>query len=204
VATATEWLFLGRFAVSSARLSRHSLAEGKSVTAHSFISSRAAVLTYSTPDALVMTWDRCVGVVWKRETTAEGVEVLQETYREQATRYPSGVYLLTIIEKGAPMPSTEQREEVAVFLRSGSGRTRMSAVVIEGTGFRAAAVRSVVTGLAMLVRLPYPHEIFGTLEQAAKWLGTTPYNDVDPDYMVLAVQHARRSAESGQLEARRR
>ncbi|HEY6877594.1 MAG TPA: hypothetical protein VI299_06220 [Polyangiales bacterium] len=148
-----------------------------------------------------MTWDRCVGVVWKRETTAEGVEALTEAYREQTARYPSGVYLLTIVEKDAPMPPVEQREAVAVFLRSGAGRTRMSAVVIEGTGFRAAAVRSVVTGLAMLVRLPYPHEIFSSLEQAAKWLGTTPHNDVDPDYTVLAVSHARRSAESGQLRA---
>ncbi|HEX5655622.1 MAG TPA: hypothetical protein VFX59_00435 [Polyangiales bacterium] len=174
------------------------------MTAHSFISSRAAVINYATPDALVITWDRCVGVVWKRETTAEGVEALAHAYREQATRYPSGVYLLTIVEKDAPMPSTEQREAVAVFLRAGSGRTRMSAVVIEGTGFRAAAVRSVVTGLAMLVRLPYPHEIFGSLDQAAKWLGTTPHNDVDPDYTALAVAHARREAESGELKARRK
>jgi hypothetical protein len=177
---------------------------GKSVTAHSFISSRAAVLNYATSDALVMTWDRCVGVVWKRETTLEGVEALATAYREQATRYPSGVYLLTIIEHGAPMPSTEEREAVAVFLRSGAGRTRMSAVVSEGTGFRAAAVRSVVTGLAMLVRLPYPHEVFGSLDQAAKWLGTSPYNDLDPDYTVLAVTHARRQAESGELKARRK
>ncbi len=161
----------------------------------SFISSRAAVLNYATRDALVMTWDRFVGVVWKRETTAEGVAALNDAYREQATRYPSGVYLLTIVEKGAPMPSTEQREAVAVFLRSGIGRTRMSAVVIEGTGFRSAAVRSVVTGLAMLVRLSYPHEIFASLERAAKWLATTSYNDVDPDSMVLAVTQARRSAE---------
>jgi hypothetical protein len=142
--------------------------------------------------------------VWKRDTTAEGVEALAQTYREHAARYPSGVYLLTIVERDAPMPPTEQREAVAVFLRSGSGRTRMSAVVIEGTGFRAAAVRSVVTGLAMLVRLPYPHEIFGSLEQAAKWLGTTPHNDVDPDYTVSAVADARRKAESGELRTRKR
>jgi hypothetical protein len=152
----------------------------------------------------VMTWDRCVGVVWKRETTLEGVEALAQAYREQASRYPSGVYLLTIIEQGAPMPSTEEREAVAVFLRSGGGRTRMSAVVSEGSGFRAAAVRSVVTGLAMLVRLPYPHGVFGSLDQAAKWLGTSTYNDVDPDYTVLAVTHARRQAESGELKARRK
>jgi hypothetical protein len=188
----------------SALLTWTQWAEGESVTAHSFISSRAAVLNYSTPDCLVLTWDRCVGVVWKRETTPEGVDALTTTYREQASRYPSGVYLLTIVERDAPMPAPPQREALAVFLRSGGGRTRMSAVVIEGTGFRAAAVRSVVTGLAMLVRLPYPHEIFGSMEQAAKWLGTTPHNDVDPDYTVLAVNHARRAAEGGELRARRK
>ena len=46
----------------------------------------------------------------------------------------------------------------------------LSAVVHEGTGFRAAAVRSVVTGLAMMANLPYPHKVFATVDDAGRWL----------------------------------
>ena len=74
-----------------------------------------------------------------------------------------GVYLLTVVEEDAPMPPYEAREVVAVFLRNGAGRIRMSAVVHEGAGFRAAAVRSVVTGIAMLSKVPFPHHIFATV-----------------------------------------
>jgi hypothetical protein len=172
------------------------------VAAHSFISSRAAVIHEVTADHLILSWERCVGVVWKRETTVAAVAKVEQVFRELHQRYSSGVYLMTVVEEGALMPNSEAREAVAVFLRSAAGKLRMSAVVHEGAGFRAAAVRSVVTGLSMLVRLPYPHEIFATVEQAAKWLGSSQFKDVDPDYTVLAVSHARRTAENSQLKFR--
>lgn len=172
------------------------------MAAQSFISSRAAVIREATDDHIIMTWDRSVGVVWKKSTTLAGVAKLSAVYDQQAAKHPDGVYLLTIVEQTAPLPPTEVREALAIFLRRGGGYTRMSAVVQEGNGFRAAAVRSVVTGLAMLVRLPYPHEIFANLEQASKWLATTKHKDVDADYTALAVTHARRAADQSVREAR--
>jgi hypothetical protein len=174
------------------------------LAAHSFISSRAAVIHELTEDHLILTWERCVGVVWKRETTLEAMEKVETVFKEQLARYESGLYLMTVIEEGASLPPSEAREAVAIFLRSCAGKIRMSAVVHEGSGFRAAAVRSVVTGLSMLVRLPYPHEIFATVEQAAKWLGSTKHKDVDADYTVLAVSHARRTAQNSQLKSQGR
>ncbi|MET0342586.1 MAG: hypothetical protein ABW252_16390 [Polyangiales bacterium] len=161
----------------------------------SFVASRAAVLHEVTEDHIIMSWDRCLGLVWKHETTVAGMESYTSVYRELSLRFPSGVYLLTVVEQNAPMPSPEAREAVAVFMRQGAGRIRMSAVVHEGAGFRAAAVRSVVTGFAMLAKVPYPHRVFATVEQAAKWIGTTKYRDVDEEYSVLAVNDARKRAE---------
>jgi len=117
-------------------------------------------------------------------------------------RYRIAFPPLRDIPTEAHPPPSEAREAVAIFLRSAAGKVRMSAVMHEGFGFRAAAVRSVVTGLSMLVRLPYPHEIFATVEQAANWLGTTPFQDVDADYTALAVSHARRIDENSTLQAR--
>ena len=172
-----------------------------SVITHSFVASRAAIIHAVTEDYTIMSWDRCLGLVWKKETTVAGMQAYTQVYREVSLRYPSGIYLLTIVEEDAPMPPYEAREAVAVFLRNGAGRIRMSAVVHEGAGFRAAAVRSVVTGISMLSKVPFPHHIFATVEQAAKWLGTTQYRDVDPDYTVVAVNEARDRAALQMLRA---
>ena len=168
---------------------------------HSFIASRAAVIHAVTEDYTIMSWDRCLGLVWKKETTVAGMQAYTQVYREVSLRYPSGIYLLTVVEEDAPMPPFEAREAVAVFLRNGAGRIRMSAVVHEGAGFRAAAVRSVVTGISMLSKAPFPHRIFATVEQASKWLGTTQYRDVDPDYTVFAVNEARGRAAVEMMQA---
>lgn len=167
------------------------------MAAHSFISWRAAVIHEATHDHLVVSWERCLAIVWRQITTVQGVFALDRALREQRDRYHSGLYLLTVVEETAALPDAQARDAVARFLRSASGTVRMSAVVHEGTGFRAAAVRSVVTAISHLARLPYPHEIFATVEQAAAWLGSTQLKDVDPDHAVLALAQARRSAAGG-------
>lgn len=68
------------------------------------------------------------------------------------------------------MPPSDARESIAGFLRDASDYIQASGVVFEGTGFRAAAVRSVVVSLTMLARQQYPHKVFATLEETALWL----------------------------------
>ena len=42
---------------------------------------------------------------------------------------------------------------------------------MESDGFRASAVRSVATGLAILARQPFPHRVFPSITTASDWLG---------------------------------
>ncbi len=153
----------------------------------------AAELAEVTRDHVVFTWNNVACAVFKRETTLGGVRTIQRAYDDLAARFPSGVFMVTIVEDGAPMPVVEVRDALAKFLASGAGRTTMSAVIHEGVGFRAAAVRAVVTGLAMVARLPYPHKVFGTPTDAARWfsLGDPP---LDADDFVAAVADARARA----------
>ncbi|MEO8801082.1 MAG: hypothetical protein ABI551_24535 [Polyangiaceae bacterium] len=135
----------------------------------------AAALVVETNDHLIGTWRNVVIIVWKQETTLAGVDAGQKAYDDLAKANPSGVFLLTIVESGAPMPSSSVRDALARFLANGNGRTLLSGVAHEGTGFRAAAVRSVVTGLAVLGQLPYPHKVFATVNEAAAWFwGNSP------------------------------
>jgi hypothetical protein len=111
------------------------------------------------PDYALASWQQIFAVIWRRETTASGAEDLRTKCGEFARANPRGIGLLTIVETGAPLPSSAERKSIADFLAGGSSFIRCSAVIFEGSGFRAAAVRSVVTGLTLMARQAYPHKI---------------------------------------------
>jgi hypothetical protein len=110
-------------------------------------------------DYVLASWQQIFAVVWRRETTLQGARALLRECNQFATRHPQGIGLLTIVSEKAPMPASPVRKEVADFLTQGSAYIKCSVVLMEGTGFRAAAVRSVVTGLTLLAKQTYPHRV---------------------------------------------
>lgn len=107
-------------------------------------------------------------VVWKVDTTEAGMKRVSDLFR--AASLPDRIGMLTIVDENANMPSSEARALGATFLARNANRIVASAVVHEGSGFRAAAVRAVVTGLSMIARQPYPHKVFPEVQPAASWL----------------------------------
>jgi hypothetical protein len=132
-------------------------------------SSQRAEIRVASPDQIVATWKNVVLLIWRQETTVEGVRAAKATYDELSASCPGGVILATVVEWNAPAPPVDARKELARFLSGCSGRMILSAVVHEGAGFRAAMVRSVVTGLALVAKLPYPHKVFVTVADAEGW-----------------------------------
>lgn len=110
-------------------------------------------------DYVLASWQQIFVVVWRHDTTLQGVEALHRECRQFAAEHARGIGLLTIVSEKAPMPASAARHAVADFLAQGSTYIKCSAVLMEGTGFRAAAVRSVVTGLTMLAKQAYPHRV---------------------------------------------
>jgi hypothetical protein len=147
-----------------------------------------------TPDHLLATWGNVLIAVWRRETTMSGVQSAIRCYEEHAYQHPDGVLLLTIVEEGAPLPETAVRRELARLLDRGAGRTKKSAVVFEGSGFRAAAVRSVITGLALFAKVPYPHRVFGKVEDAVHFF--EPSSKTSSRMIELAIRAVRERYES--------
>lgn len=165
-------------------------------------STRPAMIHDVEKDHLMVTWKNVVVAIYKHETTVAGVASVKRVYNTCAAAHPGGVFLITIVEQGAPMPPSEVRDLLANFLEVGSGKTLMSAVVHEGSGFRAAAVRSVVTGLAMLARLSYPHQVFGSVEVAARWFASASASGLNADELAEAIAEARSRATQSSTVAR--
>ncbi|WP_433931410.1 serine/threonine-protein kinase [Sorangium cellulosum] len=111
------------------------------------------------PDYVMASWRQIFCIIWRRETAEDDVRRVSEACAEFAKQHPRGIGLLTIVEDGAPLPQAPARRALARFLAEASAFIRCSAVVLEGSGFRAAAVRSVVTGLSLVARQRFPHKV---------------------------------------------
>src|SRR5262249_34587794 len=115
------------------------------------------------------TWRNFAVVIWRKDTTAEAVGQWRTLLQKIATT-SDAICLLTVVEPDARPPPSEVRDALAGVLGEFGKLIKFSAVAFEGTGFRAAMVRGVVTGLTLLARMPYPHKVFAGVEEAVRWM----------------------------------
>jgi serine/threonine protein kinase len=121
-------------------------------------------------DHCIGTWRNFLLVLWRGQTRVVSVEATRPVLEQLARRSPNSVGMISIVEDHAPAPSAEARAAIARLFASVAKDVVASAVAVEGTGFRAAFVRGVVTSLTMLARQPFPHKVFPGLQEAAAWL----------------------------------
>lgn len=148
-------------------------------------------------DHVLASWQRIFAVVWRQRTTLEGAENLRRECSKFAARHAGGIGLLTIVAAEAPMPPSPVRHAVAEFLAEGGAYIKCSSVLMEGTGFRAAAVRSVVTGLTMLARQTYPHRVCSVPDAVtllSQTLSATGRPAIDPAALHHAIDELRQAA----------
>jgi hypothetical protein len=75
--------------------------------------------------------------------------------------------------KSAPGMDPECRAALVELTRTYTNSISGSAVVCEGSGFRATAVRSIVTAIQMASLASHPAKVFASIEQALEWLAST-------------------------------
>jgi hypothetical protein len=113
--------------------------------------------------------------------------VLRKELERLARGASAGLGLIVIIEPSATSPPGDERKRFAAINREVAGLKGV-AVVFEGSGFKASAVRSVAAAIAFLSRSPIPHKVFSTIEEAVRWMGSV-VDDVAPD-QTAALAHA--------------
>jgi hypothetical protein len=84
-----------------------------------------------------------------------------------------------------PGTAPDARQAITEIARKYDSGIGGAAIVCGGTGFRATAVRSVVTAIHMASRATYPTKVFSTDAPAFEWLQGTRAN-ADLDLKLLA------------------
>lgn len=103
--------------------------------------------------------------LWRLATTKEGVQLVRRTLAEFADQLQ---LTMVIIEDGATRPDRDTRAELEVLGRELA--PRFAAVVYEGHGFQAAAVRAVMTSISLFTRSALPSRIFSSTCDAVDWM----------------------------------
>ncbi len=147
-------------------------------------------LTSSTSDYAIGTWGDVLIMVWRGQANTESATAFARELARFASTREEGIGLISIILKSASIPKADARKVMANVL--GETRIAVSTAVMEGSGFRASAVRGFVQGLSMLARNDYPHKVFGTIDESGKWFANTaieraPAWDLSPTAAIAVM-----------------
>jgi hypothetical protein len=87
----------------------------------------------------------------------------------RATTVGSTAFLV-VLSPDTPPPPDLHRVRIRQVLEELGTTVTVGAVVVQGSGFLAATLRSILTLLITAARLGYPVKVLGSLAEAAEWL----------------------------------
>jgi hypothetical protein len=101
--------------------------------------------------------------------TVDGVVLMaRHSKRLYEARHGKSASIAIIEPSAASAASAEVRERSAELAKAHP--ILGAAIVIEGSGFRPAATRTLVAGMYLVTKKAYPHKIVSTAEEGAAWL----------------------------------
>ena len=118
----------------------------------------------------VVTRPHLMVCLWRTVTSREAVAEIRQIARRHAQAHPP-MAMLTVLEAEAEQPGGDVLRELAALFQDLEHSVSCSALTFEGDGFSAAAVRGVATGLQLLAKQTFPHQVFARVSEAADWMG---------------------------------
>jgi hypothetical protein len=118
----------------------------------------------------------CVGpclLVVSNVLTLEAVDAMARGMTKLVQRFGKLSSLSLVDRKSGPNTSSEARDGITDVVRKHAQNITGAAVVCEGTGFRATAIRSIVTAIHMASRASHSSKVFSEAAPAIEWLAST-------------------------------
>jgi hypothetical protein len=113
----------------------------------------------------------CIAI-WRRKPNRELFEAEKKCLDEVVAKNKGRAAFLCIVEPTSEPPDDDIRKASSLMVSSHEKDLKCVALVIEGTGFRSAITRTVLSGIVMLIRTPAPIKFFDIPKSACIWVGT--------------------------------
>lgn len=111
----------------------------------------------------------CIAI-WNQKPTLPLFEEQRAALAASAARHPGRTLFLCVVSDNTDPPDSPVRDASVKMLRDHAKDLIGCACVIEGSGFRAAITRSVLTGMVLVARAPVPLAFFQNTSDAVDWL----------------------------------
>lgn len=118
-------------------------------------------------DHVKATFRNLVLVVWRFRTLAEPYRAEIALIKRLSLSHPEGVGVIDVVEAEATPPDSHVRRAFNETLALTC--IKHISVTHECAGFKAAAVRAVVSSVYALAQPPFPHAVHSSVEEAARW-----------------------------------
>lgn len=112
----------------------------------------------------------CIAV-WTKKPTLASFEIQRAELASATLRRPGQQVFMCVIAAKTDAPDQNVRDATSAMVTTLGPKLAASVCVIEGTGFRAAITRTVLTSILWVVRTPMPSAFFESVPQACAWLG---------------------------------
>ena len=125
-----------------------------------------ARLVADKPGYRFVAWEDTAIVVWLEAPTVDATAQMYSFVTALAAERKASIYILVFIESLATMPDAQARKAMGESMAQTASITKEVVGVIEGEGFRAAAVRAVASGMQLFARKTAPMTSVATAEAA--------------------------------------
>jgi hypothetical protein len=147
-------------------------------------------------DGLVLHGWRNIQIAsWTAQGTIALVEQLADHSKRFHNKHPEGVSVVHLISKGPALPDGPTRERLKTLMEGNSKTLACVAIVLDGRGFWASAVRSFLVGLRLVSPRTINMQVFSTSEEVAAWLPEIHLQrtrvKVEPSELLRAIEAVR-------------
>ena len=126
------------------------------------VTTMAVYSVFEFEKTLVLWWHTAMPVEGVNECVALGERMMLR----------GKVSFLTLIDAGVDLKAPpEARRGIADFLARNDKRIAAAAIVYGAAGFKASALRSIITAINLASRATFPSKVFAETEQGLNWLG---------------------------------
>jgi hypothetical protein len=109
-------------------------------------------------------------VVWAGRADGSAVNRVRGISQHLVSKYPDGHSNISFVVNGVAPPTEEARVAFNHIFDGRVSDLRCMAVVLEGEGFWASALRSTVTALRQAATTTFAVRLFSTIDPVAEWL----------------------------------
>jgi hypothetical protein len=157
------------------------------------MSTTVTNLTGFSTELRVVSWRNLFVIVDNGHAHADDYKVLAREVKALGDKNPDGLGLLTVLPPLTTPPTEDVRKAISAGYINVAKHLRCVSWLVEGTAFRAAAVRAALGGLLLLMRPPFPTRVASSFEDAIPWLltrmQTRPGQASDPETVIAMVKH---------------